>query len=41
MIVISAFKFKFAAAIINSRIFALLRSANTVGINTGIEASAG
>ena len=41
MIVISAFKFRFAAAIINSRIFAFLRSANTVSISTGIKASAG
>ena len=41
MIVISSFKFRFAAAIINSRIFALLRSVYTVGISTGIKASAG
>ena len=41
MIVISAFKFRFAAAIINLRIFALLSSANTVSISTGIKASAG
>ena len=41
MIVVSVFKFRFTAAIINSRIFAFLRSANTVSISPGIKASAG
>ena len=40
MIAISAFKLWFAATIINSRIFAFLRSADAVGI-TGIKVSAG
>ena len=40
MIVISAVKFWFAAAIINSRIFAFLRSADAVGI-AGTKVSAG